>query len=281
MCSWHTCATRGKVPLHVFAGTPLKPPMHALHAYDMEAPNPRSTLSEALRTVLLHKRQLQEAKVLEERAQEKSDLLLSQRQPGRAGGAAVASGPTARVRAMFGMAPALDTSGGDSAERDSGCGGHGSIDCGDRGPGGSTTHSNGPRKSGGRPSEVRGAAGSAQAMLQAARAPKAVSAGNWLTALGSKSKKAKHRRVLEVDGEALRLPEGVSASQTTGKLHFPVTFKFHEVRCRRAHLRPLPCCAESRRCCFANSLCRGACGVPVELSVCSRCRHQAYALWLT
>lgn len=118
---------------------------------------------------------------------------------------------------------------------------------------------------------MRGAAGSAHAMLQAARAPKAVSAGNWLTALGSKSKKAKHRRVLEVDGEALRLPEGVSASQTTGKLHFPVTFKFHEVRCRRAGLGAMPCCAENRGCCFANGLCRGASGVAVEISPCGMC----------
>lgn len=223
--------------------------MHALHAYDMEAPNPRSTLSEALRTVLLHRRQMHEAKRLEERADEKSKQLMSQRQPGRAGGVAAAPGTAAAVRAMFGMGPAPTTDADavqiddadpmDEAGRES-CGGSAADD--------------GGRRSGGRLSEVRGAAGSASAMLRAARAPKAVAAGNWLTAMGSKSKKAKHRRVLEVDGEPLRLPEGVSASQTTGKLHFPVTFKFHEVRSSLPGpwlLRPCPCCADNQ----TNSQC--------------------------
>lgn len=217
----------------------------------MEAPNPRSTLSEALRTVLLHRRQMQEAKRLEERAEEKSKQLMSQRQPGHAGGVAAAPGTAAAVRAMFGMGPApiadadvaaaqIDAADPmDEAGRES-CGGSAADD--------------GGRRSRGRLSEVRGAAGSASAMLRAARAPKAVAAGNWLTAMGSKSKKAKHRRVLEVDGEPLRLPEGVSASQTTGKLHFPVTFKFHEVRCSlpgRCLYLPCPCCAENQ----TNSQC--------------------------
>ena len=35
------------------------------------------------------------------------------------------------------------------------------------------------------------------------------------------------------EGEELQLPEGVTASQATGKLYFAVTFKFNEVRqCR-------------------------------------------------
>lgn len=52
---------------------------------------------------------------------------------------------------------------------------------------------------------------------------------NWLTSMGSKVMKEKQRRVLVAEGEELKLPEGVTASQATGKLHFAVTFKFNEV----------------------------------------------------
>jgi outer membrane murein-binding lipoprotein Lpp len=77
--------------------------------------------------------------------------------------------------------------------------------------------------------QVRGAAGQAAALVQGVRAPTLNAKGNWLTTMGSKVMKQRQRRVLVADGEELQLPEGVTASQTTGKLHFAVTFKFNEV----------------------------------------------------
>lgn len=80
---------------------------------------------------------------------------------------------------------------------------------------------------------VRGAAGQAAAAIRGVKAPTALvnAKGNWLTTMGSKVMQQKQRRV-RADGEELRLPEGVTASATTGKLHFAVTFKFNEVCCR-------------------------------------------------
>ena len=84
--------------------------------------------------------------------------------------------------------------------------------------------------------QVRGAAGQAAAAIRGVKAPTALAnaKGNWLTTMGSKVMKQRQRRVLVADGEELQLPEGVSASQATGKLHFAVTFKFNEVRGRPA-----------------------------------------------
>lgn len=98
-------------------------------------------------------------------------------------------------------------------------------------------------------SQVRGAAGSTAAAIRAANSRASSGAadaakGNWLTSLGSKVMKARQRRVLAADGEELRLPEGVSASHATGKLHFAVSFRFNEVRCcppsplAAAHCKP-------------------------------------------
>lgn len=215
-----------------YAGTPLKPPLHAFHAYDLEVPNTRSTLSEALRTVLLHKRQLQEARHLELRAEEKAVALQGKQRESSRGGVPAAAGPgtAARVREMFGMGPPPDSATGGPATADTPGDPAGGAEAPSQDSGGASAR----HSESGRPSGVRGAAGSADAMLRAARAPKLASGGNWLTAMGSKSKQAKHRRVLTVDGEALKLPDGVSASQATGKLHFPVSFKFHEVRVRAA-----------------------------------------------
>eukprot|EP00892_Ulva_mutabilis_P008222 jgi/Ulvmu1/5772/UM025_0026.1 len=227
-----TAARTGFSPeADVDAGTPLKPPVHALHAYDMEEPTTRRTLSEALRTVLLHKRQLQEARRLELRAEEKA--VAAQRQRAAAGGCRGAPAASARICAMFGMAPPPDAGAADTAALDAfGSAADGdweNMDCGNGRCDGAGTAQQGAGRAGARrTSDVRGAAGSATAMLRAARAPKVAAAGNWLTTMGSKAKKEKHRRVLAVDGEALQLPDGVSASQATGKLHFPVTFKFHE-----------------------------------------------------
>jgi hypothetical protein len=82
----------------------------------------------------------------------------------------------------------------------------------------------------GQSTQVRGAAGQAAAAIRGVKAPAALvnAKGNWLTTMGSKVMQQRQRRVL-ADGEELRLPEGVTASHATGKLHFSVTFKFNEV----------------------------------------------------
>lgn len=79
--------------------------------------------------------------------------------------------------------------------------------------------------------QVRGAAGQAAAAIRGVKAPTALvnAKGNWLITMGSKVMKQRQRRVLVAEGEELKLPEGVTASQATGKLHFAVTFKFNEV----------------------------------------------------
>jgi hypothetical protein len=57
------------------AGTPLKPPLHALHAYSSTWMNPKFMLPDAVRTLLLHKRRMQETARQEQRAAEKSAAL--------------------------------------------------------------------------------------------------------------------------------------------------------------------------------------------------------------
>lgn len=57
------------------AGTPLNPPLHALHAYDSAWLNPKFVLPDAVRTMLLHKRQMQETSRQEQRAAEKATEL--------------------------------------------------------------------------------------------------------------------------------------------------------------------------------------------------------------
>jgi hypothetical protein len=79
------------------------------------------------------------------------------------------------------------------------------------------------------PTQIRGAAGQAAALVRGVKAPTLKTKGNWLTTIGSRIMKQRQRRVLVADGEELRLPEGVTVSQATGKLHFAVTFKFNEV----------------------------------------------------
>jgi hypothetical protein len=61
--------------LRPHAGTPLKPPLHALHAYDSAWLNPKFTLPDAVRTMLLHKRQMHETARQEQRAAEKAAAL--------------------------------------------------------------------------------------------------------------------------------------------------------------------------------------------------------------
>lgn len=78
LCSgiWRRVVIRGSFTsddcLWILSGTPLKPPLHALHAYDSLWLNPKFALPDAMRTMLLHKRQMHETARQEQRAAEKA-----------------------------------------------------------------------------------------------------------------------------------------------------------------------------------------------------------------
>jgi hypothetical protein len=183
------------------AGTPLKPALHALHAYSSEAVSARIHLSEAVRTMLLHRRQVAKTKGAERRAGECPSLVHKAEIP-------------LQQTAQHGLG------------RREGSGRDGNSD------------------------EVRGAAGSAVAAVRSVRAPKAVAKVNWLTAMGSDVSRQRNKRHVAPGRDAL-LPAGVVASQSSGKLTFPVTYKFHEVLscsvsflfARAGFLSSLVCCA--------------------------------------
>ena len=90
----------------------------------------------------------------------------------------------------------------------------------------------------GKDEEVRGAAGSMAAALKLASArvgAKAAGKGssNWLVALGAHHGRQKIKRApvaAPVGGvvEAVNLGVGVTMSQMSGKMHFPVLYKFYE-----------------------------------------------------
>jgi hypothetical protein len=158
------------------AGTPLKPALHKLHVYSaLSAASTRNTLSDAERTVILHKRQLAEVK--------------------------------RRERFCAELASPLDPLQSQSQSK-----------CGTRIP----VHG---------AEEVRGSAGSAEAALKAVKAPQVAGRKNWLTALGADVKQKQGRRQMG-SGRDATLPQGVAASQTSGKLSFTVMYKYHEVLSR-------------------------------------------------
>jgi len=174
------CAPR-PLTAQASAGPALKPALHALHAYRARgALPPRPELSEALRTLLLYRRQAAELQRT-----------------------AAAQPPSSAVQ------PAEQSDAGDTQR----------------------AAAEGSLASQG---EVRGAAGSMAAALKLARAPKAAPAkSNWLAQLSEhrgrqKIKRAAAQAVGGVAAAPANYGVGVTMSQTSGKMHFPVLYRFNE-----------------------------------------------------
>ena len=197
------------------AGTPLKPALHSVHAYACEDAAPRHTLSDAERTVLLHRRQVAE----------------TQRREQQLAGRSAASAPAARSFEGIGRGPEPDP-----------------------------LASQAPRGKGGE-EVVRGGAGSAAAAVRAVKAPRAAAKVNWLTALGSSVKRQQGKRQMGAGRDAASLPQGVVASQASGKLTFPVMFKFNEVWRLRGCRHAVGVQAATGLCCLGtHAACEGANG---------------------
>lgn len=163
----------------------MKPALHSLHTYACERAAPRHTLSDAERTVVLHRRQVAETQRRERQLAERS-----------------AANATAA---------------------------HGS-DAGSQSPSKERAEAKQARRHSGSDEVVRGGAGSAAAAVRAVKAPRAAAKVNWLTAMGSSVKRQQGKRQMGAGRDAASLPQGVVASQASGKLTFPVMFKFNEVR---------------------------------------------------
>jgi hypothetical protein len=194
----------------MLAGTPLKPALHVLHAYGAAGAPPRRTLSEAMRTMLLHRRQVAETRGAEQRRASRageSACFRADRDVGLASTPMDLGTPVA-VDVARSAAHAAPDAGAPHAGTSAAKAGCASLADGAGG--------------------VRGAAGSAQAAVAAVRAPKAAAKGNWLTAMSSDATRRRNTRHVAHGRDAM-LPGGVVASQASGKLTFPVMYKFHEV----------------------------------------------------
>ena len=211
-----------------------------LHAYASEAMPSRVTLSEALRTLLLHRRQVAETRGSEARRAARDaaahaaaggviPTAAAAVSPGCAAGRAsvdaLASPALLGGAAGGGADMALEATDAPLAAEDQRC-------CGDRGANGG-----GRSRAASSGDVVRGAAGSAAAAVRAVKAPKAAAKVNWLTAMGADAMRKRNTRHVAPGRDAM-LPAGVVASQASGKLAFPVLYKFHEV-----HFQPLHLCA--------------------------------------